>query len=185
MKRIMLSLLALLVAFSLPLQAGTLAGITLPDTAQAGGKSLVLNGMGVRTKMIVKVYVAGLYLEQKSSDPAAIMKSDTAKQIVMKFLYSPSKSQMSDAFDEGFKNNSPDALKTLKSDIDKLLAALEDMKKGDEMVFTYIPGTGTTLTINGKDKLTIAGLPFQQALMSVWLGPKPPNADLKKGLLGQ
>ena len=165
-------------------QAGTLAGVTLPDSAQVAGKALVLNGMGLRTKMFVKVYVAGLYLEQKSSDPAAIMKSDTPWQIVMKFLYSPSKSQMSDAFEEGFKNNSPDALKTMKPDIDKLLAALEDMKSGGEMVFTYMPGTGTTLAINGNDKLTIAGQPFQQALLSVWLGPKPPNANLKSGMLG-
>lgn len=165
--------------------AGTVAGVTLPDSATVAGKSLVLNGMGLRTKVFVKVYVAGMYLEQKSSDPAAIMKSDTPKQIVMKFLYSPSKSQMSDAFDEGFKNNSPDAMKTMKADIDKLLAALEDMKSGGEMVFTYVPGTGTTLAINGKDKLTIAGLPFEQALLSVWLGPKPPTNDLKKGMLGQ
>ena len=25
------------------------------------------------------------------------------------------------------------------------------------MVFTYVPGTGTTMTIDGKDKVTIAG----------------------------
>ena len=167
------------------LYAGTVAGVTLPDTATVAGTNLVLNGMGLRSKMMVKVYVAGLYLEQKSSDPAAIMKSDTTKKIVMKFLYSPSKSQMSDAFDEGFKSNSPDAMQTMKPDIDKLLGALEDMKKGGEMAFTYVPGTGTTLTIDGRAKLTIPGLPFEQALMSVWLGPKPPNADLKKGLLGQ
>ena len=40
-------------------------------------------------------------------------------------------------------------------------------------------------TINGKDKLTIAGPAFGPVLFSVWLGPKPPNANLKKGILGQ
>ena len=167
------------------LHAATLAGVTLPDSQQVGGKNLVLNGLGLRTKMMVKVYVAGLYLEQKSSDPNAIMKSDTPKRIVMHFVYHPSKSQMADAFNDGFKDNSPDAVKTMKPNIDKLNAALEDLKAGDEMVFTYVPGTGTNLTINGKDKLTIAGQPFAQALLSVWLGPKPPTADVKKGMLGQ
>ena len=172
-------------AAALQVHAGTLAGVTLPDTAQVGGKTLVLNGMGIRTKFMVKVYIAGLYLEQKSSDPAAIIKADAPRQIVMKFVHGASKSQMSDAFQEGFENNSPDAAKTLKPDIDHLLGALEPIKDGDQMVFTYVPGTGTTMTINGKDKLTIAGPAFGQLMMAVWLGPKPPNADLKKGLLGQ
>jgi hypothetical protein len=167
------------------LAAATLAGVTLPDTIQVGGKTLVLNGLGVRTKYTVKVYVGGLYLEQKSSDSNAIIKADAPKQIVMKFVHGASKSQMTDAFDESFKDNTPDAEKTMKADIDRLLSALDPVKVGDEMVFTYVPGTGTTLAINGKDKLTIAGPAFGQVIFSVWLGPKPPNADLKKGMLGQ
>jgi long-chain acyl-CoA synthetase len=167
------------------LYAATLAGITMPDTAQVGGKNLVLNGLGLRTKVIVKVYVAGLYVEQKSSDPNAIIKSDTPKQIVMKFLHGASKNQMSDAFNESFSDNSPDAVKTMKGDIDRLIGALDAVNTGDTMVYTYVPGTGTTYSLNGKDKVTIAGPAFAQVLMSVWLGPKPPNADLKKGLLGQ
>ena len=182
---ISLAVILLVVASMLNLQAASLAGVTLPDTAQVGGKTLVLNGLGIRTKYVVKVYVAGLYLEQKSSDPNAIIKADAPKQIVMKFVHGASKSQMTDAFDESFKGNSPDAEKTMKANIDRLLNALEPFKVGDEMVFTYVPGSGTTLAINGKEKLTIAGPAFGQVLFSVWLGPKPPNADLKKGMLGQ
>jgi hypothetical protein len=50
---------------------------------------------------------------------------------------------------------------------------------------TYVPGTGTRLTVKGNDKLTIPGQPFAKALFTIWLGPNPPNSDLKKGLLGQ
>jgi hypothetical protein len=113
------------------------------------------------------------------------MKSDTSKRIVMHFTHGASKSQMADAFNDGFNDNAPDAVKTMKADIDKLNGALDNINSGDEMVFTYVPGTGTNLTINGKDKVTIAGQPFAQALLAVWLGPKPPTADLKKGMLGQ
>ena len=180
-----LAVVTFVVVSMLNLQAGTLAGVTLPDSAQVGGKTLVLNGMGIRTKYMVKVYVAGLYLEQKSSDPNAIIESDAAKQIVMKFLHGASKSQMTDAFDESFRDNSPDAVKTMKPDIDRLLGALEPVNAGDTMVFTYVPGTGSSLSINGKEKVTIAGPAFGQVLFSVWFGPKPPNADLKKGMLGQ
>ena len=170
---------------TLNLRAASLAGVSLPDTAQVGGTTLVLNGLGLRTKFTVKVYVAGLYLQQKSSDSSAIIKADAPKQIVMQFLHSASKQQMTDAFDEGFKDNAPDAENTMKADIDQVLAALEPVKNGDQMVITYVPGTGTTLNINGTKKLTIAGPAFGQVLFSVWLGPKPPTTDLKKGILGQ
>src|SRR5215471_12610349 len=120
-------------ALLLDLHAGSLAGVTLPDNVNVGGTNLVLNGMGLRTKFMVKVYVVGLYLPQKSSDAAAIMKSDGPKRIVMQFLHSASKSQMADAFSESFEGNSPDALKTMKADIDRFLAALEPVKPGDQM----------------------------------------------------
>ena len=168
----------------LDLHAATLAGVTLPDTEQVGGTKLVLNGLGVRTEYMVKVYVAGLYLEQKSSDASAIIKADAPNRIVMQFLHGASKSQMANAFNESFNDNTPDAMKTMKPDIDRLLGALEPVKVGDQMVFTYVPGGGTTFAINGKDKLTIAGSAFNPVLLSVWLGPKPPTANVKKGMLG-
>jgi hypothetical protein len=62
---------------------------------------------------------------------------------------------------------------------------LDSVKDGDELVFTYVPATGTSLAIAGAEKLTIADPKFAQMLFSVWLGPKPPNAALKKGILGQ
>lgn len=167
------------------LQAASLAGVTMPDTAQVGNTKLVLNGLGLRTDFMVKVYVAGLYLEQKSSDADAIIKADAPSRIVMQFLHGASQSQMAKAFKESFNDNTPDAMKTMKPDIDRLLGALEPMKVGDQMIFTYVPGTGTTLAINGQDKLTIAGAAFRPVLLSVWLGPKPPTANVKKGMLGQ
>ena len=187
MRKTVLSLaVVIFVAVSmLNLPAATLAGVTLPDTEQVGNTKLVLNGLGVRTKYMVKVYVAGLYLEQKSSDANAIIKADAPKQIVMQFVHGASKGQMTDAFNESFNDNTPDAVKTMKPDIDRLLAAIDAVKVGDKMVFTYVPGTGTTYALNGLDKVTIAGPAFGQVMFSVWLGPKPPTADLKKGMLGQ
>ena len=167
------------------LHAANLAGVTLPDSQPVAGKTLVLNGLGLRTKFMVKVYVAGLYLEQKSSDADAIIKADAPKRIVLQFVHSASKSQMTDAFTESFNDNTPDAMKTMKPDIDKLLGAIDAVKVGDQMVFTYVPGTGTTFAQNGQDKVTVPGAAFGQVMFSVWLGPKPPTADCKAGLLGR
>jgi hypothetical protein len=167
------------------LQAGSLAGVTMPDTQQVAGKTLVLNGLGLRTKYMVKVYVAGLYLEQKSSDANAIIKADAPKRIVLQFVHGASKGQMIDAFNESFKDNTPDAVKTMKPDIDKLLGAIDAGKVGDQMIFTYVPGTGTTYALNGQERVTIPGAAFGQVMFSVWLGPKPPTADCKTGMLGK
>jgi hypothetical protein len=179
-------LAAALLALSLPVLADTLAGVTLPETITVGNKTLVLNGMGLRTKFFVKVYAAGLYLEKKSADANAIIQADAAKRIVLQFIRSEvTREQMAEAFDEALKNNAPDKSGALQAEIGQFLKALETMHEKEQLVVTYLPGAGTTVTVRGKDKLTIPGPAFGQLVFSMWLGPKPPNADLKNGLLGK
>ena len=54
----------------LPACAAELAGVVMPEQVTVDGKTLVLNGLGLReaTFLRVDVYVAGLYLEEKSQD---------------------------------------------------------------------------------------------------------------------
>jgi len=182
--RMTVSVSVLVAAATLSLLAASLAGVTLPDTTEVGGRTLVLNGMGLRSRLMIKVYVAGLYLEKKSSDADAIVKADAPKRMVLHFLRSVSRDQMVDAYTEAFDNNAPGSRTSLKSEIAQLMAAFEPVAANDQMMFTYQPGVGTTLAVKGKDKVTIPGLPFARAMFSAWLGPKPPSADLKKGLLG-
>ena len=186
MRKIALSCcVALFVVTSvLEARAASLAGVALPDTVQAGDTTLVLNGLGLRKKMLVKVYVAGLYVKQKSSDAGAILDAGVPKRLVMQFVRGVSKDQLVEAFAESFDNNAPEARKTMKADLDRFFGAIEAVKEGDQLVFTYLPGKGTTVAIHGKEKLTIEATAFSSALFSVWLGPKPPTADLKKGILG-
>ena len=179
-KAVSLSLVTLLGAATLT--AATLAGVTLPDTTKVGDKTLVLNGLGLRSKMMVKVYVAGLYVEQKSGDGNAIVNADAPKRIVLHFVRSVSNDQIKDAIVGAFDAN---AKASLKTQIDQFGAALEPFNENDEMSMTYVPGTGTTLNVKGKDKLTIPGAPFAKALFGIWLGANPPSSGLKDGLLGK
>jgi hypothetical protein len=182
MRKLLLVLAAL--ALAAPVVAGTLAGVTLPDSISIGGHTLALNGMGVRTKVIFKVYVGGLYLEKKTTDAAEVIGSDAPKRLVLQFVRSVDRNQITEAFDESVKNNAAAQAASLKSEVAQFLAALEPLKSGEQMAITYVPGTGTTITVRGADKVTIPGLPFGQLVFSMWLGPKPPSGDLKKGLLG-
>jgi hypothetical protein len=102
----------------------------------------------------------------------------------MDFLMEVEKKKICNAWHEGLQNNSPDKAASLKGSFDTLCTYMEDMEKGSKMSFTYVPGQGTSVSVNGKAKGTIAGKDFGDAMFACWIGYRPPNADLKKGLLG-
>jgi chalcone isomerase-like protein len=163
--------------------AGELAGVTLPDTLKAGEKTLKLNGLGLRKKAVFKVYVGGLYLESPSKDAGAILTADQAKAIRMHFLRDLTRAQLVEAFQEGFDANAKDQA-SQKAAFDRMLALVPDVKEGSTMTFTYLPGKGTTLSAGSKELGVFEGKGFADAVFAIWLGPKPPSDDLKKGMLG-
>jgi len=168
----------------LPSSAGQLAGVTLPERVEVGSRTLVLNGLGLREKLMFDVYVAGLYLEAKTSDPAVILKPEQAKQVVMHFVRTVGKEKLTEGWTEGFDHNAGDSRKAAASGLAALNAAMVDMKKDDVLTLTFQPGIGVTVSVNGKQAAVIPGEEFQRALFSVWLGPHPPTASLREGLLG-
>lgn len=168
-----------------PAVAGQLAGVSLPDEDSAGGRALTLNGIGLREATLLKVdvYVAGLYLEERSSDARAILASEGAKRIRMRFVRNVSRDELAKAWEEGFERNVAD-VEPHRQGLAALVGAMSDVRKGDDIVITTVPGQGTTVTVKGKDAATIPDEGFGKAIWSLWLGPKPPNPGLKAGLLG-
>jgi hypothetical protein len=166
--------------------AATVAGVALPDTVDAGGHKLVLNGAGLRKKLFIKVYVGGLYLGAKQSNAAAIITADAPRRQVMHFLFDVGKGKMVEAWEEGLEDNTPNASPEVKTAFKTLGSWMEDMKEGQSIVLTYVPGTGTTVEVNGKSKGTLGGKAVADAILNTWVGPKPgPGADFKKAILGQ
>ena len=177
------ALLTLLLA--LPAGAGTLAGVTLPDKAEVGGQSLALNGMGLRSKFFIKVYVGGLYLAQKEKAPAKVIGADAPRRMVMHFLYDVTKEQMCEAWNEGLTDNTPSAAADVKKNFTTLCGWMEPIKKGNKIVLTYVPGEGTQVEVNGKAKGTLEGKATADAILNTWVGPSPgPGGDFKKAVLG-
>lgn len=174
----------LLLGLAAVASAGVVAGVTMTETMGVEGKNLKLNGMGLRTKVVFKVYVAGLYLETPSKDPAAIISTDQVKSIRLSIMRSLKGSQVSEAIEEGFEKNSKAQMPALKARLDKLASMLPNVEKGDDILLTYAPGKGTVVTVKGAEKGVIEGKDFADALFSVWLGAHPVQEDLKKALLG-
>jgi hypothetical protein len=164
--------------------AAELAGVSMPDRSEAGGQSLVLNGLGLREKFFVDVYVAGLYLPSKQTSERAVVGSDTPRHLVMHFVHDVTKKQICDAWMESLEANRPDASAALKKDFETLCGMMADVEDGEEMAFTYVPGTGTTVSVKGQEQGTIEGKEFADALYASWIGEHPATGKLKKGLLG-
>jgi hypothetical protein len=166
-------------------QSATLNEVTFPRRVTVEGENLILNGMALRKKFIIKVYVAGLYLPARTTNAEQILGADAPRRIVLQFIYHPSAKQMCGAWNDALEDNTPNASTVLKQQFVTLCGYMEDVKKGEQFVFTYLPGKGTTIEVRGKVKGTIAGKEFADALFKAWIGPKPgPGEDFKKKLLG-
>lgn len=178
---------SLAVALSLagPAVAATCEDVDFPDSVTVDGTDLVLNGLGIRkaTLLEVEVYVAGLYLPQKSSDAATILSADQPWQLGLHFVRDVGADDMKDAFEEGFENAGADVA-TLQPKIDQLTDMFVDFEEGQTVSFTYEEAKGVEVAVDDAAKGTIEGQDFAQALLGIWLGPEPPNQDLKSGLLG-
>lgn len=181
-------ILALVLMLSSPMVfAKDVAGVTLPDTVTLGAKvPLVLNGAGIRSKFFIKIYVGALYLPAHSHDVDAVLRHTGPVAMHMHFLHSEvSKEKLVKAWNEGFDANLDAAERArLSGRIERFNELFRTVRKGDVIRLDYLPGAGTTVTINNESRDVIDGEDFMQAWLRIWLGKQPADADLKQGLLG-
>lgn len=179
---------ALLCLLSISVQAKEMAGVTVADEiTSANNEKLILNGMGLREKLWIDVYVGSLYLAKQSNNVAEILSLPTALRIQLDFVYKEVTSKkLIKAWKEGFeKNQSEEKLKALQSNIDRFYGFFEESaKKTDQYIIDYVPGQGTSVSKNNVLLGSIEGEGFKNALVEIWLGNHPADKKLKKGMLG-
>jgi long-chain acyl-CoA synthetase len=184
MRKIGMILLGMLLAAGV--QAAEVGGVKLEDKVALGGKDLVLNGAGIRTRAIFKVYVGSLYVPAKATNLAGVLQA-APRRVQLNVLRNLSADQLIDALLDGMKeNNSPAELAAVKAQTDQMVAtmkAFNDVKEGNVVTLDFVDGA-TKIGFNGAAKASIAGEAFNAALMKVWLGDNPVQADLKKAMLG-
>ena len=175
--------LAALSLLPLPVRAKEVAGVNFPPTVQAAGKTLKLNGAGLRSRFFIKVYAIGLYLEQPSSDAKAILAADQARRAELHMLRSVSASEMAGAIADAFTANAGSAGPALQARLDRFKSLFPPATSGEVITLTYAPGTGTVVGAGGKDLGTIEGKDFADVLFSAWIGAHPVDDSLKQALL--
>lgn len=178
----------LMLAQSTP--AAEVAGIKLDDTLQVANQALKLNGAGVRYKAIFKVYAAGLYLEGKKTTVSDVLSSPGAKRVMLVMMRDLSSEEFGQSFMAGIKKNSTLQERTRivsqMMQFGEMFASIPELKKGDVITTDWIPGVGTVSSHNGK-KVSgpLPDIAFYHALLKIWLGEHPADAQLKLHLLGE
>jgi hypothetical protein len=166
------------------------AGIKYAPTAQVGGSTLQLNGAGLRTRFVVKVYTAGLYLSRKADTTEGVLAAPGAKRMHVVMLRDIDANELGKLFTRGMQDNMAkgEFSKFIPGTIrmSEIFSAQKRLKAGDSFYADFIPGSGTHVIINGKDSGDPIKEPeFFNGLMRIWLGASPADAGLKDALLGK
>jgi hypothetical protein len=169
----------LLAAASLPALAMQVSGVNMADSANVGGKPLVLNGAGLRTKFgLADVYVMGLYLPAKSKDANSIINEQAPRRVT---------DTLENAFHEGLQANlSKPELQKLQpkiAQLDQRFVEVGAVKEGDILNLDFGADGSTQITYNGQQKAAVAGSDLSSALLKIWLGSHPVQNSLKQEIL--
>lgn len=182
-----IGLLAL--ASALPSQAAEVGGVKIDDAVTVEGKPLKLNGAGIRTKFVFKVYAMGLYLTDHKTTPTEVQALAGPKRVTIVMMREVASDELAKTFVAGLNANSSAAEKAKISDqtqkFEKMFSVVPVVKKGDVITLDWLPATGTVSQLNGKalgEPLPDAA--FYNAVLRIWLGEKPVDDALKPALLG-
>jgi hypothetical protein len=167
-----------------------LAGVHFAQDARVGDTNLLLNGAGIRYKVIFKVYAAGLYLTRKASTPAEVFATPGPKRMSITMLREIDSSELGRLFIRGVEDNmEPGEMKHLVPGLLRMSQIFSDQKRlnaGDNFMIDWLPGRGTVVTVRGQPQ----GEPFPEpaffdAMLRIWLGPAPADGALEQALLGK
>lgn len=165
-------------------------GVALADMTKLGGADLLLNGAGIRTRAVFKVFVGALYLTEKKSAAAEAIAQRGPKRVALHMLRDLTAEQLGGALNDGLAANLSEAERTqFKSQIEELKATMDAVGAAREksvVTLDYLPDAGIRIAIDGAPRgKPIAGEDFYRALLKIWLGDKPVDRSLKAGMLGQ
>ena len=168
-----------------PADAVSIEGVTFPQALRASDIRLELRNVGLlRYRMIFKGYVAGLYLGAGLS-PRSVL-DDVPKRLEIEYFWAIEAADFARATADGIERNvAADTLAPLRPRIERLNALYRDVQPGDRYALTYLPESGTALSLNGRTLGTIEGEDFARAVFSIWFGEDPLDEALKETLLSE
>ncbi len=175
-------------ALLLPAMASAteVAGVKVDDKVQLNGGDLLLNGAGLRSRLLFKVYVAALYVPRKTSNASDVFEAPT-RRVSLRLLRDLDADTLSGALRDGLHDNLDEsrfaALQTQFGQFDAIMRRVGNVRSGDVINLDFF-ADNVAVSCNGDSKGSVGGNGFAAALLRVWLGDKPVDGGLKKALLG-
>ena len=170
--------------------AAEVAGVKFDDRITVAGVNLGLNGAGIRHKAVFKVYAAGLYLSRKADTPEGVLSAPGPKRLSITMLRDIDSGELGKLFARGMEDNMDRSIFSRLIPgvmrMSDLFSRHKQLRTGETFQVDWVPGAGTVITVKGQ----VEGEPFKEpeffnALMLIWLGPRPADWQLKEALLGQ
>lgn len=169
------------------LHAAEVAGVQVEERIRVGAQELQLNGAGIRSKLFIKVYVGALYTAARATTPEAVYDAAGPRRISLHLLRDLEAKTLHEALEEGLRNNLSaaelEALKAPAAQLAELMQAIGQVRRGAVVALDF-SAEGLAVSLDGAPRGQVPGGAFAKALLRVWLGDKPADADLKKALLG-
>ena len=150
-----------------------------------GSVRMTLRGTSLlRVGMIFKVYAAGLFVAE-AEDTQRVL-DDVPKRLEIAYLrHVRARDIVSAGQDILRRNLPPDEWARLEPRVTEIGRLYTDVKRGDRYALTYVPGRGSTRSLNGRDLVTIAGADFARAYFGIWLDARTDYPDFQARLLGR
>lgn len=187
---VMRVLVCLAAVVSLSVEAGEMYGVKMDEGMKVAEKDLVLNGMALRRVrkfgIPVKVYIAGLYLENKVDDSEKILGAEAVKHLEMEFVRTVEKEKITNAWDEAVFKGCIEDCSNYKPPLKEFNALMGEMRKGQRISVTFYPDK-VEVSQQGRTpkKGTVASPAFSKNLLAIFIGPKMFSQEVKDSLLGK
>jgi hypothetical protein len=183
MKTIALGLLALMLG-TIPTDT-EISGVRFPDSVNVYGQTLLLNGAGVRcvTLLCVKVYVAGLYVRERTTSAADILRDDRPKYVTAVMKRDMSRADAAEAFRKGIERAAGSDAGAIRGEIARLEQWIPAMREKDQMTVFFNPGSGVTIWATPRSDTFQGNAAFGTALFGMWIGPRAVDSDLRAAML--
>lgn len=170
-------------------RAAEVDGVKLEESVQVAGHQLQLNGAGVSSRLIFKIYAIGLYLQDQRRTSEAVLTSHGPRRLFIRLLRDVTSDEFEDAVLTklaGPPGAQDGEMTEHMRRLGKAIASQpQGLRRGDLLTLDWIPGTGTVVELNRRPLTKpLQDIAFYNALLNIWLGDKPADARLKTVLLG-